>query len=363
MVLIVLSVIFVLSINIIITQYFHRDPLSTTVLPLIKMNLPPRFRNLNEESLELIYEARQRDLGTIRQISVLSFVPLAILSFAGGYLISDQMLRPLKKLNKSIREITSENLSRKIQFTDTGDEISMLIQNFNRMITRLDRAFESQRQFVENASHELKTPLAIIQTNLESALCDGKVTRKEMMNLIETANNSSIFMNKLIEDLLLLSLLDREMKRSPVNIRKVLTNAIAQLSPIAKEKKIRIETAGFPKKPIVINGNNVLLQRAFMNIVENSIKYSPPSSRIVVRVTIDCSHVNIDVGDSGPGIPRKFQKEIFSRFFRIDKSRSRKTGGTGLGLAITKEIIELHGGTVAVLSTKKGSTFRITLQT
>jgi signal transduction histidine kinase len=311
--------------------------------------------------MELFLESRHEDLKTIREISLISLLPLTILSFAGGYVIADQMLRPLKRLNTTIEEITAENLSNRIPYEDTGDEISELIRNFNSMISRLDRTFENQRQFVENASHELKTPLAIIQTNLESALVSKSLTKKEVTGLIKTANSSSKFMDKLIEDLLLLSTLDQDIKKTKINVASILGMSAKNLRPIAKDQSITIKT-DIPSKSMKSKGNSVLLQRAFMNVIENAIKYSPKKSTVKISAKKSGGNIVISVSDSGSGIPKKHRKKIFERFYRVDKSRSRKTGGTGLGLAITKEIIELHDGTIIVASDgKKGSRFKIVL--
>lgn len=361
LVLMIVSLVLVGTINSVIAYYYRTDPIEEMFSPFVLQHqISPRLRDLTEESRELIIESRNQDLRTIREISILSFVPLTILSFGGGYLIADQMLRPLKKLNTTMSTITSEQLKTKIEFEDTGDEISELIENFNDMIGRLNASFDSQRQFVENASHELKTPLAVIHTNLEAALSESKLTKEEIRELLEAALSSSKFMQKLLDDLLLLAILNERIEKKKQDLKNIVSNSISQINSLAKEKKIRIEMRE-PKSPLKIKGNAVLLQRAFMNLIENGIKYSPRNSTVSIKLYSTKQSVKVSITDSGEGIPREHRKLIFERFYRIDKSRSRKTGGTGLGLSISKDVIESHGGNLTLRSGKMGSTFLVSL--
>lgn len=367
--LILLSIIFVVTINIIITNHFKRDPVNGLipifVTPPRKFYFPQKWEELEEEKRELIREYRLKDLTTIRQISLLSFIPLTVLSFAGGYIISGQMLKPLNKLNRTIEEITAKNLTNQIDHEESGDEISQLINNFNKMTLRLNTSFKSQKQFVENASHELKTPLAIIQTNLDSAIADSKISQKELNLLLKTAQNSTKFMDKLIEDLLILSILENQVETNRAKLHKILNDSIRQLEVLAKEKNIsvKLHMAGSTRNT-VIKCNDVLLQRAIMNVIENAIKYSDKNKQVRINVRTKKSRVVIIVKDSGTGIPKRDQKKIFKRFYRVDKSRSRKTGGSGLGLAIAKKIIGIHKGEIKVESVEGyGTKVQIELKT
>lgn len=358
--LITLSLVFVISINIIITNHFQREPLGRPLLDNVReQRLEPRWKNLSNDKQQLMRDLRQQDLQTIRQISALSFVPLIALSFAGGYLISGQMLNPIKKINKATREITSKNLNKQIPHDDTGDELSELIQNFNQMRSRLQRAFDLQKQFVEDASHELKTPLAVVQTNLESAVNKGKVSKQEMKNLIKTALKSTKFMNKLIEDLLLLSILENQVNKEETNLRKIIISSINQLQHPAQNKNIKMKFSEKTANKPLVEANKTLIQRAIMNLLENSIKYSPKGGKVQIKLTEEKKHFSISIKDNGKGIPQEHQNKVFERFYRIDKSRSRKTGGTGLGLSITKKIIENHKGKIELESDKKGTKITI----
>jgi signal transduction histidine kinase len=282
------------------------------------------------------------------------------LSLSGGYIIAEQMLNPLKRLNTKMRSTSGDTLNNPILYDDTGDEISELIKNFNSMIFRLNTTFEAQKQFVQNASHELKTPLTSIQINLDAALSDPKMSRTESTELIQTARSSTFFMDKLLDNLLKLSQLDQNFKFKPQDVSKVVMSVVSQLSPQSKAKKIEIKVER-PPTPVTISGNRILISRAISNILENAIKYSPKGTAVHVTVEKNKTYAVLSVRDSGPGIPKKEQRKIFERFYRVDKSRSRKTGGSGLGLAITKDIVTIHKGTISVKSEKNGSTFTVTI--
>ncbi len=356
-----ISLIFILSVNIIVANLINRQPAPELTVPR-----GPRiiiWENLEKENQELVQSYREHDLQSLRKISLLSILPLTFLSFAGGYFISGQLLKPLKNLNKSVSEVNANNLSRKIMFDDNGDEISELIRNFNMMIERLDNSFKSQKQFVENASHEIKTPLTVIKTNFDLALSDKNLKKENLLSMIETANKSVDFLNNLTEDLLLLSILENKIEKEKVDIIKIVKDSINQLEYIAEEKEIELaldDTTG--KESIKLKINAHLIQRAVMNLLENAIKYSPKKSDIILELEDSEKEVIIRIKDKGDGISKAEYDKIFERFYRIDKSRSRQSGGTGLGLAITKKIITSHKGKIEVSSKKgKGSTFAIYL--
>jgi signal transduction histidine kinase len=320
----------------------------------------PRFRNLTEEQIELIMESRLADLNNIRTVTLYSIAPLILLSFIGGYSIASIGLKPLEDLNKEMKNKSTENLSQEIEFVDNGDEISELIKSFNRMSRRLNKSFEAQKEFVENASHELKTPLAIIQANLDTALEDGNISKKELIELLKSSKESVKFMDKLTEDLLLLSVLEHEIEREEINLIPVVEASVEDLSGRLKEKKIKINVDTGAIKSRVI-GNSILLQRAIMNILENAIKYSE-SKEIFLSLEEKENYIYISIKDNGKGIPNSDLEKIFDRFYRVEKSRSRKSGGSGLGLAITKSIIERFGGEITVESSvNKGSIFSLKL--
>ena len=353
---------FLLGMNLVISKYtrdIERDVREDVeIMNPGMINPMQNFANrLNEEEKELFLETRYIDVKNIRNISFYVLIPLTLLSFLGGYLISGQMLNPLKDLNDEMENLSTKSLGKQIKYEDTGDEISGLIKNFNRMSERLGLAFKSQKEFVENASHELKNPLAVIQSNLDLALEDGKISEEELKEILNESRTSVRYMSKLTEDLLLLSALENDIEKEEIDIVQILRNCSKNLKTMAEEKKFKIKITG--KKLLVINGNDILLSRAFSNILENSIKYSH-GDEVEINVKKENSKKIVEFKDNGQGVPKEDIEKIFDRFYRVDKSRSRKTGGSGIGLSITKKIVEVHDGRVYAENIKNG--FRIVME-
>ena len=225
------------------------------------------------------------------------------------------------------------------------------------MSERLGLSFKSQKEFVENASHELKTPLSVIQSSLDLALEDGKISKKELKEILDESRTSVKYMSKLTEDLLLLSALENDIEKEETDTVQILRNCCKNLKTLAEEKGFKVKITG--KKLLVIDGNDILLSRAFSNIMENSIKYSQ-GSEIEVNVRKENDKKIIEFKDNGNGVPEKDVEKIFDRFYRVDKSRSRKTGGSGIGLSITKKIVEVHNGRIYAENIKNG--FRVVME-
>ena len=342
-------VIFVIAINIWLSNYMQSNVIiSGQGFWGRAIESRPMLRNLTEDQIEIIMESRLTDLNNIRNITLYSIIPLVILSFFGGYIIADIILKPLDKLNKEIKNKEAENLNKEIEFEDNGDEISELIKSFNRMSRRLGKSFDSQTEFVENASHELKTPLAIIQANLDTALDDDSISKKELQEILHSSKDSIQYMNKLTEDLLLLSILEESIEMEDVNVTDVINSSIKELKSIYKDNKVIIKK-NVGKERLDVKGNTVLLHRSIMNILENAVKYSE-CEKIEITTRRGKDFVKISIKDDGKGIPKNDLKRIFDRFYRVDKSRSKKTGGSGLGLSISKRIIETFGGSISVNS-------------
>ncbi|MCA9379818.1 HAMP domain-containing histidine kinase [Candidatus Dojkabacteria bacterium] len=310
---------------------------------------------------DLLKEIRENDAKQIQKISLFVITGNLLIAISGGYILAKQMLRPIKRINKEISEIEAKNLHRKIPQSGTNDEIDELIGNFNNMTDRLQKSFEVQGEFVANASHELKTPMAVLMTNIETALMNKKIPI-DTKEYLETSLGTLSNMNLLLEDLLLLSSLEKYKKSfETIDYSLLLKKLIKSLELISEKKKIEVKLIT-PEEKITIKANPTLLNRAISNVVENAIKYSPEKSVVEIQVQETATNLITNIIDNGPGIEKKYHKQIFERFFRIDDSRSRKTGGSGLGLAISKEIIELHSGEIMIESKKeKGTTFVITL--
>jgi signal transduction histidine kinase len=354
-VLITFCIIFVISLNIIIFNQFSKFP-DNRPLPLNLRNRP-NFE-LNQERRELIQSYRENDIVLFRRVSILSLIPLTIFSFLGGYMITGQLLKPLQLLNNRIEEISLNNLNTPIANINNGDEISNLIENFNKMIARLDINFKSQKEFVENASHELKTPLTILKTNLELALYDKNLNNQSLLNIIENSNNSVDTMNKLIEDLLLLAELDNRIATVFTNTNKFLQEIIN--NQIQHNPNIKIIYKSNLPKSHSININPTVFAIALNNLIDNAIKYSLNNSNININTHLNDNKCIISINNMSEPISSIELSKLFDRFYRIDKSRSRATGGNGLGLAITKKIVTLHDAEITVESNKSnGTTFSI----
>ena len=353
-ILLLFSLVFVLIMNIFLNTYMKE---SRPFKPLFMPN--PIIREITEEERNLIRESRLKDLENIRVVSIYSVIPLTLFSFLIGYIIASGMIKPLETLSEEVSNRDVNSLGNPIIFEDKGDEISILIKHFNDMSGRVYNSFKSQREFVENASHEIKTPLAIIQANLEMALDVKDISKKELHTLLKECHNSVFFMNKLTEDLLLFSLLDTEINTKNLNLYSLINQAKDLVISLINGSGFNINIDC--PKDINIEGNKTLLIRAFQNIIENSIKYSE-GSKLDITVKKEKGKIFISFRDDGKGIPKEQCTKIFNRFYRIDKSRSRKSGGSGLGLAITKEIIERHKGSIECKSDiGKGCEFKISL--
>jgi signal transduction histidine kinase len=314
----------------------------------------PRLRALSEEQRQLVMESRLRDLENIRLISIYMIFPLVLFSFGGGYVLASVMLKPLIDLNKQIQKKEAQNLSKQIKFEDKGDEISELIKNFNRMSNRLSRVFESQKEFVENSSHELKTPLSVIQANIDTILNSKRISKEELNRLLTNSKNQINFMNELTEDLLLLSSMSTSrlnIEMDNISVRKLIRRVKNTFKEKAEGNGIEIIVIE-NEKDFTVKGNKILLERAFSNLLDNAIKYSK-GTKVIVCVEKKDGVIYVSFKDDGRGIPKGKEEKLFERFYRIDKGRSRKEGGSGLGLAITKEIIERHNGKVYVNSKYK----------
>ena len=236
-----------------------------------------------------------------------------------------------------------------------------LICSFNEMMDRLNIAFTGQKQFVENVSHEIKTPLTIIKTNLESITYQKNISKDEMKEAVNTSINSIKFLNNLIDNLLLLSFLnDQKVKLEKVNINQLLKSIIGDVKELAKDKNISISSK-IGAEDIIVLGNEILLKRAISNIVENAIKYTKENEQVLINSSKDKKNILINVNNFGNVIANQYKEKIFERFFRADKSRSRLTGGSGLGLSIAKEIVNIFKGDITLTTDNKSNTFTIIL--
>ncbi len=308
-------------------------------------------RELNRENVELL-----------RNYSLIGLGGLLILGAGGGYFLCGRMLKPVDRVSTLASRISSTNLKERINYLGADDEIKRLADTFDDMLERLESAFETQKQFIQDASHELRTPIAIAQTNIEVTEMEGKVTVKEYKHLMEVLKLSLERMNRLSDNLLLLSEDEQDQSKwSVVDMASLLKEVTEEASAKATAAgvSLELETAS---GEMLVRGDALYLKQAVINLIDNAIKYNQPTGRVKISTHTENSHFIIQVEDSGIGISPADQQRIFDRFYRVDKSRSRTQGGSGLGLPIVKKLVEDHGGTISVESTAgAGSTFRIIL--
>ncbi|MEX0783528.1 MAG: ATP-binding protein [Dehalococcoidia bacterium] len=311
---------------------------------------------------DLENELYSENLDRLRAWSLLSVVGLALASGIGGYVLSGMMLRPVREITRVASQISATDLSYRINHQGPDDELRELADTFDSMIDRLQQSFDQQRQFLQDASHELRTPLAAIRTNIEVAEMDQQLDEEEVRALLETVRAQTDRLTRLTDDLLLLSGREREAPPAePISLHDLAADIARQLAPLAGVRHVTLRTEGDDRIEALASGDH--LYRSVFNLVDNAIKYAGEGSAVTVRYgTSDDGQAKITVADTGVGIPLDSQDKIFDRFYRVEKSRSRREGGVGLGLAIVRELVEAMGGRVSVVSAPgEGSAFTVTV--
>lgn len=310
-----------------------------------------------------------KDLFRIR--SMIATGIIILLSSIGTYFISHRALTPLHDLSTKIGKIQAQNLSESLEIPDSNDEISQLTASFNKMLSRLDDAFTAQKQFSASAAHELRTPLAVMQTNLEVFARKKTPSTEEYQEIFSLIQEQTGRLSHLAEILLDMTGIQTVERSETISLAELTEEVFCDLASVAEQKQIElIQRDG----DCTVIGSYLLLYRAVYNLVENAIKYNHPSGKVTVtlhpgKVILDASSqphpadcAFIEISDTGIGISPEYQEKIFAPFFRVDKSRSRAMGGAGLGLALVTEIARQHGGQVKVLeSNEKGSTIALML--
>ena len=310
-----------------------------------------------------------KDLFRIR--SMIATGIIILLSSIGTYFISRRALTPLHDLSTKIGKIQAQNLSESLEIPDSNDEISQLTASFNKMLSRLDDAFTAQKQFSASAAHELRTPLAVMQTNLEVFARKKTPSTEEYQEIFSLIQEQTGRLSHLAEILLDMTGIQTVERSETISLAELTEEVFCDLASVAEQKQIElIQRDG----DCTVIGSYLLLYRAVYNLVANAIKYNHPSGKVTVtlhpgKVILDASSqphpadcAFIEISDTGIGISPEYQEKIFAPFFRVDKSRSRAMGGAGLGLALVTEIARQHGGQVKVLeSNEKGSTIALML--
>ena len=296
--------------------------------------------------------------------SVIATTIIILLSSVCTYFLTKKALTPLQKLTSEVSQIQAQNLSTQLPVPNSKDEIAQLTSSFNEMLTRLDNAFSTQKQFSANAAHELRTPLAVLQTNLEVFEKKQKPEMIEYRQLFTMIKEQTARLSQLVGTLLDMTNLKSVPRTDQVTLEELVDEVFCDLDPIAEKAGISIHFNDSSNQDLHtdVTGSYVLLYRAVYNLVENAIKYNRPHGSVSVSVKQENGQAMVLVTDTGIGISPENQKKIFDPFFRVDKSRSRAMGGAGLGLALVDSIAKEHRGTVKVLeSSSAGSTIVLML--
>jgi signal transduction histidine kinase len=311
--------------------------------------------------------------------SVIATTIIILLSSVCTYFLTKKTLTPLQKLTSEVSQIQAQNLSTQLAVPNSKDEIAQLTSSFNEMLARLDNAFSTQKQFSANAAHELRTPLAVLQTNLEVFEKKQEPEMVEYRQLFTMIKEQTARLSQLVGTLLDMTNLKSVPRTDQVALEELVDEVFCDLDPVAEKAGISIhfddsssqdwhtdvhtpDASALNNNIRNITGSYVLLYRAVYNLVENAIKYNRPNGSVTVSVKEKNGQAMILVKDTGIGISPENQKKIFDPFFRVDKSRSRAMGGAGLGLALVDSIAKEHGGTVKVLeSSETGSTIALML--
>ena len=291
--------------------------------------------------------------------SLIITVLLALLGGVVTYFISGHALRPIREFSDKIEEVQAQNLSDSRIDENNVKELNQLGISYNKMLERLSEAFEIQRQFTANAAHELRTPLALMQVQLDlynSASHPGNDA--DTLQTIKMVTEQNDKLNRMVKTLLDMSELQTVGRDDKIILDAIVEEVLADLEPLAVEKNIKL--IGKCEDATMI-GSDILIYRLVYNLVENAIKYNHSLGQVTVTAYQRNKHVYLSIEDTGSGIPKELRERVFEPFFRVDKSRSRELGGVGLGLAFVREIVRVHDGSICIKSGKTGGTiFEVT---
>lgn len=324
-------------------------------------------RKLTKEEIEYITGDEGKAFTTApaltqakKQFDTTNIIILAVVSITGMgmvYLVAGSSLRPIHDLSNTVSAITEDNLQERISYENGNDEVGALGHSFNIMLDRLENSFLRQKRFSANVAHELKTPLATINAGIQVLHLEKNPAVSEYEETLATTERNVKRLMEVVDDLL--NLYEQEgLVTAPIDLQDMLASVLRELRQVLEDKHIETELSCKLKS---VYGNQVLLYRACFNLVENAVKYNKDGGRISVKTEREAGVGRIIVSDTGHGIPTEELQHIFEPFYRVNKSRSRKTGGAGLGLSIVKAVVEKHGWEISVDSeVEKGSTFTIT---
>jgi signal transduction histidine kinase len=354
-----LAAVVVAAIYLVLMMSLRNEPYTTGYQKLICFPNGQCYKPITFRELERVVNSR-----TLKELRNYSFGALGVLFVASlgvGWVVAGRVLRPIGRITSVARDIQATDLSRRIELPGPDDELKQLADTFDAMLARLDAAFAAQRQFVADASHELRNPLAIIRTNVDVTLADPRSDPDDLRHTIAVVRRASDRMARLVDDLLALARRQEPtIEHEQVDLGVAVAEASDDFVVPAAAREIVLDRAIAPG--VVVTGDRDALKRAVANLLENAVRLAPEGSRIRLATGSEGGRAWIAVADEGPGIAPEDQPHVFDRFWRADKGRSRADGGTGLGLAIVRQIAESHGGHVRLQSKPGvGSSFVIWL--
>lgn len=310
-----------------------------------------------DEELTILVDGAQ---GRFRTTNWYITVAVTVLSGILAYFVSGCALKPLRSFASQVEKVQLNNLADMRINEDVLPEFRRLSHSFNQMLERLNNAFAAQRQFTGNAAHELRTPLALMQVQLELFSAEHPDILPETAEFLRLLREQTERLTRMTKTLLEMSNLQQVARNEHIQLAPMVEEIFTDLAPLAEKRGITLEADGDG----VMTGSDALIYRLLFNLTENAVKYNRPSGSVRVSVMQEPEKLLIRVSDTGRGIPEEYQRSIFQPFFRVDKSRSREYGGAGLGLSLVWEIADLHGGFVWVEeSSEKGSTIAVELPT
>ena len=289
-----------------------------------------------------------------RKNSLIISAVLALLGGVATYFISGHALRPIREFSDKIEKVQAQNLADSRIEENQVKELNQLSVSYNRMLERLSDAFEIQRQFTANAAHELRTPLALMQVQLDLYHSNSHPGNDaDTVQMIKMVTEQNDRLNKMVKTLLDMRELQTVGRDDEIVLDALVDEVLEDLEPLAETKNIRLIGKC---KDITMVGSDILIYRLVYNLVENAIKYNHSGGQVTVTADRKEKHVYLSVEDTGAGIPEELKERVFEPFFRVDKSRSRELGGVGLGLALVREIVRVHDGSITVKSNPSGGT-------
>lgn len=317
---------------------------------------------LQPDQAQLVQRAvNERALEALQLYSVWALLALFVSSLVIGWLVSGRMLRPIGRITDAVRDIQASDLTRRIELGGADDELRRMADTFDEMLDRLDEAFEGQRQFIHEASHELRNPLAVIRTNLEVTLSDPDASAEDLRHTAEVVQRSTERMTRLVDDLLVYARKGTlSLERDPVDVGLLVDDAADEFLATAESRRVNL--VHHAPDELWVLGDRLSLRQALGNLLANAIRLSPPDTTVRLRAGREGPWVWIAVEDQGPGIDPDDQEHVFQRFWRGDPREGREQGRSGLGLTIVRQIADAHGGEVKLVSSPgHGSAFALWL--